>query len=59
MNDPGQLPEGIDLDFSREHSQMASDTTAEMYCLCLPGNIPAYGSSPVFTDPMSSDKFWH
>lgn len=58
MKDPEQLPEGTDPDLSREYSRMTADITAEMYRLCLPGNIPAYGSSPVFTDPMSSDKFW-
>lgn len=38
---------------------MTADITAEMYRLCLPGNIPDYGPGPVFTDPTNSDKFWH
>ena len=60
MKDPEQLSEGTDPDLSREYSRMTTDMsmTAEIYRLCLPENIPAYGSSPSFTDPMNSDKFW-
>ena len=59
IKDPAQLPEGTDPDLAGEYSRMTADITAEMYRLCLPGNIPDYGSSPVFTDPTNSDKFWH
>lgn len=32
--------------------------TSQMHRLCLPVNIPEYGSSPMFSDPSSQEKFW-
>lgn len=52
------LPTTSELDLSQEYYQMTADITAEVYCLCLPGNIFAYGSSPVFTDSINSRRFW-
>lgn len=47
------------VDASREYHEMTTALVAEMHRLCLPVNIQAgYGSSPVFTDNESQEKFW-
>ena len=46
-------------DISREYRELTTALIAEMNRLCLPVNINArYGSSPVFTDTGSQEKFW-
>lgn len=57
MNEPPFLSPNEDT--SREYHEMTTALVAEMHRLCLPVNIQAgYGSSPVFTDNESQEKFW-
>lgn len=56
---PPSLPPAPDQDTSREYQELATALVAEMHRLCLPANIEeGYGSSPVFSDPKSQEKFW-
>lgn len=42
-----------------EYRRLTTEITAEMNRLCLPANITAfYGSSPVFSDRESQERFW-
>lgn len=58
LKEPSSLPSDVDEDTSRQYKQMANSIIAEMLRLCLPENIPDYGSKPVFTDPNDPAKFW-
>jgi hypothetical protein len=57
--EPSSPPSDVDKDAAREYRHMISAVTAEMYRLCLPVNIANdYGSTPVFTDDKTQEKFW-
>ncbi|KAF5857449.1 hypothetical protein ETB97_005763 [Aspergillus alliaceus] len=57
--EPTTLPEDASQDTSREYRKLTTQISAEMNRLCLPANITAfYGSSPVFSDRESQEKFW-
>ncbi|KAE8341464.1 hypothetical protein BDV24DRAFT_163302 [Aspergillus arachidicola] len=57
--EPISLPQGASEDTSREYRKLTTEITAEMNRLCLPANITAfYGSSPVFSDRESQERFW-
>ena len=59
VKEPPFLPPASDQDTSREYRELTTAIVAEMHRLCLPANIKeGYGSSPVFSDPKSQEKFW-
>ncbi|PLB41467.1 uncharacterized protein BDW47DRAFT_99117 [Aspergillus candidus] len=59
VKEPPFLPPAPDEDTSREYRELTTALVAEMHRLCLPVNIDyGYGSSPVFSDPESQEKFW-
>lgn len=48
-----------DENASREYRELTTTLVAEMHRLCLSVSIrDGYGSSPVFTDSKSQEKFW-
>ena len=59
LNEPIEMPPDANTDTSREYMELTTAILAEMLRLCLPVNIPAYGSTPVFTDAEGkTEKFW-
>ncbi|KAL3477433.1 hypothetical protein BJX99DRAFT_226247 [Aspergillus californicus] len=59
LMEPCSLPEDAGEDTSRNYKEMTTVLTAEMHRLCLPTNIEdSMGSSPIFADPHSHEKFW-
>lgn len=58
LQEPTQLPDDADEDMSRTYKQLTTAIVSDMNRLCLPENIPAYGSTPVFSDKASEEKFW-
>ncbi|KKK19894.1 hypothetical protein AOCH_000198 [Aspergillus ochraceoroseus] len=57
--EPATLPEDASQDTAREYRKLTTQMTAEINRLCLPANITTfYGSSPVFSDRESQEKFW-
>ena len=58
VKDPPFLPPVLDQDMSHEYQKLKAALVVEMHRLCLPANIKeGYGSSPVFSDPKSQEKF--
>ncbi|KAE8151352.1 hypothetical protein BDV25DRAFT_171567 [Aspergillus avenaceus] len=59
LKEPSQLPDDADQDTSRQYRHVINSLVGEMNRLCLPINIDeGYGSSPVFTDNESQERFW-
>ncbi|KAI9924679.1 hypothetical protein AWENTII_009775 [Aspergillus wentii] len=58
LGEPAELPKDSDDDASRDYREMTKEILSQMYRLCLPTNIPDYGSSPTFSDPENQEKFW-
>ncbi|KAL2001654.1 hypothetical protein VTN02DRAFT_1488 [Thermoascus thermophilus] len=56
LKEPSALPPDADADASREYRELTRTITAEMYRPCLPEDIPAYGSTPVFSDADNQEE---
>lgn len=52
------LPEDVPPKTARTYESMTHAVLAEAHRLCLPENIPGFGSTPVFTTEGAHDKFW-
>lgn len=59
VKEPPFLPPALDHDTFRKYREFTTALLAEMHRLCLLANIEeGFGSSPVFSDPKSQEKFW-
>ena len=58
LKEPPALPDDVSMDTSREYGGFTNAIIAGMYRLCLPENIPDYGSSPLFSPRRENEKFW-
>lgn len=55
--EPAELPPDADRDTFKEYKDLTDAMIPQMYRLCLPGNIPACGSVPVFSSLKDQNGF--
>lgn len=52
------LPKDVHPKTARTYQSMTRAILAEAHRLCLPENVPYFGSTPIFTITGAHDKFW-